>query len=168
MEPNRVAELFVVALVAGSVAVAVAWTRPSGRRLLARWATAAAAAVAVAATLGSLWFSESAGFRPCELCWYQRIAMYPLAVVLTIAAVRRDRQVFVYALPLALGGALASAYHVREQLFPPESGSCDPFNPCTAKWVDAFGLITIPEMAGASFLLVAALGVWTLRHQRAR
>ena len=164
MDPNRVAELMTVAIVAGAIAMVVAATRPRGRRLLTRHAPRVAALVAVAATLGSLWFSERAGFVPCELCWYQRIAMYPLALILTIAAIRRDRRVFTYALPLAVIGALVSAWHVREQLFPDSAGSCDLFAPCTARWVDGFGFVTIPMMAGGSFLLIAALGTWTLRH----
>ncbi len=167
MDSNTVAEVFVVALALGIAATVAAMVRPTGRALLTRWAPVAAGLVAVAATLGSLYFSEIADFVPCRLCWFQRTAMYPLALILSIAAVRRDRRVFVYALPLAVIGSLVSAYHVREQLFPPETDSCDILNPCSARWVDAFGAFTIPEMAGTSFVLITVLGIWTLRtHDR--
>src|SRR4051794_30877227 len=69
-------------------------------------------AFALLATLGSLFFSEYADFVPCRLCWFQRIAMYPLAVILLIAALRRDRRgAALYGLPLAIAGAGVAIYH---------------------------------------------------------
>jgi disulfide bond formation protein DsbB len=117
-----------------------------------------AAAVAVVATLGSLYFSEVADFPPCRLCWYQRIGMYPLAVVLPIAAWRRDRQVRWYALPLAVVGGAVSIYHVVIERFPSlESGACEITNPCSIVWVERFGYLTIPAMALSGFALIAVL-----------
>lgn len=116
------------------------------------------AAVAVVATLGSLYYSEVADFPPCRLCWYQRIGMYPLAVVLPIAAWRRDHQVRWYALPLALAGGAVSIYHVAVERFPSlESGACKVTNPCSTIWVETFGYLTIPTMALSAFALVALL-----------
>jgi disulfide bond formation protein DsbB len=70
-------------------------------------------AVALVATLGSLFFSEIADFVPCRLCWYQRIAMYPLAALLLMAALRRDaRGGALYALPMAIAGAGTAIYHI--------------------------------------------------------
>jgi disulfide bond formation protein DsbB len=84
-----------------------------------------AALVATVATVGSLYFSESAGYIPCQLCWYQRIAMYPLAVILWIAAVRKDRHVIWYVLPIAATGAGIAAWHRLIELRPQlETGSC--------------------------------------------
>jgi disulfide bond formation protein DsbB len=74
-----------------------------------------AAAVGVTATLGSLYYSEIVGFVPCTLCWYQRICMYPLAVILPIAAARGDEGVRRYVTPLAVVGAGISAYHYLVQ-----------------------------------------------------
>jgi disulfide bond formation protein DsbB len=116
-----------------------------------------AAAVAVGATAGSLYFSESAGFVPCELCWFQRIAMYPMSVILVLAALRRDRSVLPYALALSVIGLGISAYHIQLQLFPDQGSFCDATNPCTGRWVEAFGWMTIPQMAGLSFALIASL-----------
>ncbi len=121
-------------------------------------ALTAAAAVAVVATLGSLYYSEVADFPPCRLCWFQRIGMYPLALILPIAAWRRDRQVRWYALPLVLVGAAVSIYHVVVERFPSlESGSCDVTNPCSTIWVERFGYLTIPAMALSGFALIALL-----------
>ena len=132
-------------------------TVPAVRRELVPVVPTVAAIVAVAATGGSLWFSESAGFLPCELCWYQRIAMYPLAVLLTMAAIRRESTIGPYALVLAGVGAAISAYHVFIQQFPEQSSFCEVSNPCSAAWVEALGWMTIPQMAGLSFLLIIGL-----------
>lgn len=130
----------------------------SVRAEVAPYALGLAWAVAGVATLGSLYFSEVAHFRPCVLCWVQRTAMYPLAVILGIAWWRRDALVRVYAIPLAVLGLLVSAYHVLLERVPAlESNSCDPAAPCTTRWVEPLGYLTIPTMAGTAFLLVVAL-----------
>jgi hypothetical protein len=121
-------------------------------------ALALAAAVAVVALLGSLYLSEIADFPPCRLCWYQRIGMYPLAVILPIAAWRRDRQVRWYALPLAVAGGAVSIYHMLVERYPSlESGACEVTNPCSIIWVERFGYLTIPTMALSGFALIALL-----------
>ena len=118
----------------------------------------AAAGVAIVSTLGSLYYSEVADFPPCRLCWYQRIGMYPLALILSIAAWRRDPAVRWYALPLAVAGGLVSVYHVLVERYPSlESGSCDPTNPCSIIWVERLGYMTIPTMALSGFTLIAVL-----------
>jgi len=117
-----------------------------------------AAAVAIVSTLGSLYYSEVANFPPCRLCWFQRIGMYPLAVILPVAAWRRDWSVRWYALPLAVGGGLVSIYHMLIERYPSlESGSCDPTNPCSIIWVERLGYLTIPTMALSGFALIAVL-----------
>jgi len=114
--------------------------------------------VALVAMLGSLYLSEVAHFTPCKLCWYQRAAMYPLALVLGVAAWRRDLAVRPYGLALALVGAPISAYHYLLERVPTlESGTCDPDNPCTLLWVWRFHYISIPLMALSAFALVAVL-----------
>ena len=114
--------------------------------------------VALVATLGSLAYSEIIHFPPCRLCWFQRIAMYPMAVVLLVGAIRREFQAKYYALPMALVGLGISIYHYILQRVPNlESGACDPDNPCSAIFVDIFGFISIPFMAGAGFIVIAVL-----------
>ena len=110
------------------------------------------------ATGGSLFFSEIAGFIPCELCWYQRICMYPLVPLLGIAAWRHDHAIRPYAAVLASIGALIAGYHVLVERFPTlESSVCDPTNPCTIIWVRHFGYLTIPAMALSGFVLILTL-----------
>jgi disulfide bond formation protein DsbB len=118
-----------------------------------------AAAGAGTATAGSLWSSEVAGFIPCELCWFQRIAMYPLAVLLPLAAIRRDDAVRPYVRALAGLGLALSVWHVLIQRVPALSGttSCAADAPCTAMWVNVFGVMTIPTMAAFGFFAVLAL-----------
>ncbi len=166
MKSSTVATLFAIALVAGLAGLVAALANRSIRKIVADRAVVIAGAVAAAATLGSLYFSEVADFVPCKLCWYQRIAMYPLAVLLVMAAVRRDRSVLRYVRVIAAAGIAVSAYHTWIQWFPETSNSCELDNPCTARWVDAFGWMEIPQMAGLSFLLIivtATIGLRSLR-----
>ena len=117
---------------------------------------AIAAIVATTAMAGSLYLSEGAHLPPCKLCWYQRIAMYSLAVILVVAVVRRDWSVKPYALTLGVIGPCVSIYHYLIERFPEwEHGtSCDPANPCTITWIWRLHYISIPLMACSAFLLV--------------
>ena len=83
--------------------------------------------------------------------------MYPLAVILAIAAIRRDDSVTPYAITLAGAGLAIAGYHIQVQLFPSQSTFCDVANPCAGRWVEGLGFMTIPQMAAISFALVIAL-----------
>lgn len=157
MDAGTVATFFGVLLLGGLALATAAISRPRTRAALRENALQIAAIVAAGATAGSLYFSEFAGFVPCELCWFQRIAMYPLALILPIAAIRRDRSAVLYGLALAVIGGAISGYHTQLQLFPDQSSFCEVTNPCSGHWVEAFGWMTIPQMAGISFALVIAL-----------
>jgi disulfide bond formation protein DsbB len=123
--------------------------------------------MALTATLGSLYYSEVAGFVPCTFCWYQRIAMYPLAVILGIAAFRRDRGAWRYAVPLAVIGAGFAAYHYLIQQFPGlSSGACSEGVPCSAAYVWQFGFVSIPLMALVSFAMILLLAGVSAAHGR--
>ena len=111
--------------------------------------------MAVVATLGSLYYSQIAHFTPCEYCWYQRIAMYPLAVILGIAAFRGDTAVRRYIYPLAMTGGVISAYHYLIQRMPDlAAGTCSTTTPCTAALVWKFEFVSIPFMALVSFAAI--------------
>jgi disulfide bond formation protein DsbB len=115
--------------------------------------------VATVCMLGSLYYSQIAHLDPCELCWFQRIAMYPMPFVLGIGLLRRDRAVRYYALPLASIGALISIYHYQLERFPHQSSMCEIANPCSVVWVWRFHYISIPFMAlsGFAFIVTALL-----------
>jgi len=146
--------LALVALAVTVVAVVALITRrvpPWARDVALPLATA----IALVTTLGSLYYSEVAGYPPCTLCWYQRIAIYPQVVVLGVAALRRDRKVWMTSIPLALIGTAISVWHIVIERNPALAGPCDPSNPCTIKWVEEFGFLTVPTMAliaGISFI----------------
>ena len=146
-----------VTLAARALAPRARWPRQA-IEAIGPAALVVASVVALVATLGSLYYSEVADFPPCRLCWFQRIGMYPLALVLPIAAWRRDRQVRWYALPLAVVGGAVSIYHMLIERYPSlESSSCEITNPCSTIWVEKFGYLTIPTMALSGFVLIALL-----------
>ena len=122
-----------------------------------------ASLIAVGATLGSLYFSEMRGFLPCDWCWYQRIAMYPLAVILPMATFRRDRRIIPYALALSTVGAGISIYHYQLQAFPSQGSSCSLNASCTYRWIEVFGFASIPLLALGSFVLIGILLLATPR-----
>ncbi len=151
-----------LALVALGVAVAagVLLCSEGGRRRLAAMRTDAlrlAFSVAAVSTAASLWFSEVGGFVPCQYFWYQRIAMYPLVVVLGVAVWRGDSDLRWRVLPMSVTGLGLSAYHYQLQLYPDQGSSCDVAAPCTQQWVDEFGFVSIPFMAFCGFAAVTVL-----------
>jgi len=156
---NFLAILSLVALLAAAGLVAYRIAKgPEAATVLGVNAVWLAWIVALVCTAGSLIYSEVIHFVPCRLCWYQRIAMYPLAVILLVGAIRREALVKIYALPLALGGLVISIYHYLIQVNPSlEGGSCDPTIPCSSRYVEVFGFISIPFMAGAGFILITVL-----------
>lgn len=128
---------------------------------------AGATAIAGVATAGSLWFSLGLGLVPCELCWYQRILMYPLVVVLGVAALERRPGVWRTALPLALPGLGLAAYHSYLQASTVAcglgTGGC-----AAVQWRAPVVGLTIPNLSLLAFALVTAcLGV-VLARERAR
>jgi disulfide bond formation protein DsbB len=117
-----------------------------------------AAILGIAMMLGSLYMSEVAHFAPCRLCWYQRIAAYPLGLLLLMAFIRRDHGIRPYVWLLSGIGIVISTYHVLIEHFPSlESGACEVSNPCTIKWVEKFGFVTLPVMAWLAFASIAAV-----------
>ena len=136
---------------ADSIAVGFAGIRAR----LTPFALTAAWAVALLASAGSLYFSEAANYIPCTLCWYQRIAMYPLVLILGIAIVRRDIGIRIYAIPLAAIGAVIAIYHWLIERIPElDYGACQAGVPCTQKWFEEFGFVTMPFLALVAFGLV--------------
>jgi disulfide bond formation protein DsbB len=115
--------------------------------------------VATIATAGSLFFSEVMKLPPCVLCWYQRIAMYPLVWILAVGIVRKNTDTKLLALPVALTGLAISIYHnllyykwIPESITPCTSGVS-----CTSRQLEWFGFVTIPLLSLCAFLLIFIL-----------
>jgi disulfide bond formation protein DsbB len=112
--------------------------------------------VAALATGGSLFFSEIAGFVPCELCWFQRICMYPLSILTLFAAAHGDHRFARYLLPLPVVGAGVSVYHLLvENHVVATPAACQIGAGCTVKWINEFGYMTIPTLALTGFVLLS-------------
>ncbi|MDJ0770369.1 MAG: disulfide bond formation protein B [Ilumatobacter sp.] len=160
----------VLALVAGAGAVLIVAARvlaprlPIAARLGGRvvaWRAELTLAVAGVSTLGSLYFSEVADYVPCRLCWYQRIAMYPIAVVAVVALIRRDGNARFYVAPMALVGAGISGYHyLIERGVLRDTESCGLFGPaCADVWFEEFGFVTLAFMALAGFVAILVVNL---------
>jgi nitrite reductase (NO-forming) len=128
--------------------------------------------VAFTASMGSLYFSEIAGWAPCKLCWMQRIFMYPQVLLLGIALWRRELKILPYILVLSLLGMSISIFHYSEQVMAmldplghDASAPCD-FSgvSCAAAYIQAYGYITVPMLALTAFLSIALIGITALRH----
>jgi len=113
--------------------------------------------VALIATVGSLFFSEVMELPPCILCWYQRIAMYPLVVIIGVGIVTRDTRMKNYALPVCLIGLAISIYHnlLYYELIPESIAPCVEGISCTSRQIEWLGFITIPLMALTAFVTTA-------------
>jgi disulfide bond formation protein DsbB len=158
------AQLFfsLLALVAGAGAIALLVLRLAAPRSAVVAAVDEAALwiaflVAAVCTAGSLYFSEVADFIPCQLCWFQRIAMYPLAVILLVAAIRGDRSVRWYAGPVAAIGAAISTYHYLVEWNPELEAACGIGPSCSDIWFREFGFVTLALMALCGFAAILVL-----------
>jgi disulfide bond formation protein DsbB len=160
----------VLALVGLAALVSSGGRRVAGRVVatLGPYARPAAAVVAVVTMLGSLYYSEIAGFLPCELCWYQRILMYPLSAILVVGVLRRDRGAVWYAAPFVVVGAPLALYHWLVERVPSfaESTSCSVFVPCSVPYFEELGYLTLAFMDMSAFLLIGALLVVDWRAHR--
>ncbi|MEK3992954.1 MULTISPECIES: disulfide oxidoreductase [Robertmurraya] len=118
--------------------------------------------VSITAMLGSLYFSEIRGFIPCELCWYQRILMYPLTLILGIGTFQNDLSVKKIALPMAIIGWCISFYHYMLQKVPglAELKPCVNGVPCTTEYINWFGFVTIPFLALTAFTIIIYLMIY--------
>lgn len=121
--------------------------------------------VAFTATLGSLYFSEVRQYEPCELCWYQRILMYPLVIILGVAYAQKNARIAVTTLIFSLIGFCISAYHysIQKFSFMQDSAPACGRVPCTGQYINYLGFITIPFLALIAFILIAISSMMILR-----
>lgn len=115
--------------------------------------------VSLVATLGALFIGEVMGQMPCVTCWYQRIAMFPITLVLGIALMRSDASAWIYALPLALIGTIIAAWHslLHAGIIPAPIVPCTASGPsCTGADQLLFGIVPIPYLSLTAFIAIAA------------
>src|SRR5215216_2101426 len=116
------------------------------------------------AMLGSLYFSEVAGYVPCILCWYQRILMYPLTLILAVGLLRKDANLPFFVLPFSVLGLCVASYHYlleKTDIFD-AMATCQASAPCTTAWINWFGFITIPFLSLIGFLTITLMTVIAL------
>lgn len=113
-------------------------------------------AIALLATLGSLFFQYGMGFPPCVLCWFQRIAVYPLVIIIGAGILKKDRTFKYSALPLAIIGALVSIYHnlLYYKILPEAAAPCTAGVSCTTKFIEYFGFVTIPFLSLVALIII--------------
>lgn len=116
---------------------------------------------------GSLYFSEIRHFAPCNLCWYQRIALYPIVLLSAVGIIRRDRGLPAYVLPLSLIGLIFAAYQnlLQYGVITERVALCSATVSCTATYINLFGFITIPLLSLIAFILISFLMVIAARRK---
>ncbi|WP_126444490.1 disulfide bond formation protein B [Sulfuricystis multivorans] len=132
------------------------------------WLVFAAWLVAATATLGALFFGEVMGLPPCLLCWYQRICMFPLALILPLGLAAQDRHIVRYALPLAMIGLAIALFHqaLVSGWVPKSLEPCARGVPCSKTVVEWFGFLTLPWLSIAAFAAIVLLLTLAFRQGR--
>ncbi|MFS0862414.1 disulfide oxidoreductase [Fredinandcohnia sp. 179-A 10B2 NHS] len=125
-------------------------------------------AAALISTLGSLYFSEIKKYIPCELCWYQRIFMYPLVIILLIGIIKKNYTIALYTFVLSLIGGSISVYHylIQKVSFLGEHSMSCGVVPCTSQYINWFGFVTIPFLALTGFTIIAITSFLTLKKMK--
>ena len=125
--------------------------------------------LAAVSTTGSIFFSHVMEFAPCVLCWYQRIFLFPLVIILAIGLFPLDRRAVRYALPLAMAGWLTALYHnlLYSDILPKSIQPCSEGVSCTEEYIDLFGFLTIPMLSLLGFSTIIALLI-TLKWRMSR
>jgi disulfide bond formation protein DsbB len=103
--------------------------------------------VSFSAVFGSLLYSEYFLLIPCNLCWYQRIFMYPQALILLVALIKKSKETFYYILPFSIGAVSISGYHYLTQLSAVSAVCTQGATDCAARYFTYLGFITMPFMS---------------------
>ena len=169
---DRFFALMTLAALAGTLGIAVLGLGSRFSPALARWKDGLRDAfgewtywlvflIALVSMLGSLYYSEVVGYPPCSLCWYQRIVMYPLVVIMGIAAAKRDTKIRVYVIPLmTIGGIMAIYQYIIGYVPDAEILGCSLDVSCTERYIWEFGFVDFPFMSFVGFSFMVALMLW--------
>lgn len=121
---------------------------------------------ATVATVSSLYASEVLRLVPCVLCWYQRILMYPLVVIIAVGAWKKDKVLPYYVLPLSMSGAVIALYHyLLQRGIIPDLVPCTLGISCTTGYVEWLGFVTIPFLSLVSFVVITACMIYLLKRK---
>ncbi len=117
--------------------------------------------IALASMIGSLYFSEVFNFAPCVLCWYQRIIIYPLVLLIPVGIMLKDKRLASYILPLTVVGLIVSIFQnlLYYKVIPEAIMPCVDGVSCTTKYIDYFGFLTIPLLSLLSLIAITVLMV---------
>ena len=117
------------------------------------------------ATLGSLYFSEIRGYIPCDLCWYQRIFMYPIVIMTTIAYLQQNARIAVTTATFSIIGGCISLYHygLQKLSFLQESAPACTSGSCIGQYINWFGFVTIPLLALTAFILITIASFYLMK-----
>ena len=121
--------------------------------------------ISLIATAGSLFFSEVMEYPPCNLCWFQRISMYPLIFLFSTGYLKEDKNCYLYSLPLSLMGQFFAVYHLllHYEIIPESLAPCTESISCSNVYVQYLGFITIPLMSFTAFALINTISIISLR-----
>lgn len=113
---------------------------------------------ALIGTMASLYYSEILKLAPCILCWYQRIFLYPMVIILAVGISRKDKNVPHYVLPMSIAGTIIAFYHYLLQLgiIPESLAPCAAGISCTTKTIEYLGFVTIPFLSFVAFVIITA------------
>ena len=122
--------------------------------------------VSLVATLGSLYFSEIRGYIPCTMCWFQRIFMYPIVIITTVAIIQKNAKIALTTAVFSVIGGCISLYHygVQKIDFLTESAPACGLVSCTGQYINWLGFITIPFLALTAFILIAITSFYMIRQ----
>ncbi len=177
MSTTIVTHIFVLMVIAGQVLTVLYFISLTGRKTWAKglhilageYALLGAFLVTVLSMAGSLYLSEVAKYVPCELCWYQRILMYPQIVLLGLALAKKNRDVVMQIFVLSGLGAIIAIYHVYLQAGGTALVPCSTVAlavPCGVKNFQELGYVTIPIMSLTGFVMLLIAMVLHRRHER--
>lgn len=126
------------------------------KALLQRYSLHLAWVVSFFSVTGSLYFSEIAGYAPCILCWYQRVCMYPILLLLSIGIVSEDKKVYRYIIPLSVIGAIIAFYQLLlyYDIISEASAPCVSGISCTTRYIEWFGFVSIPLLSLLAFVFI--------------
>ncbi len=123
--------------------------------------------ISMISMFGSLFFSEVMEFPPCALCWYQRIAMYPLVALFLVGSFRGAKETFYFSIPLVVIGWIMAVYHnlLHYEIVPETASPCREGVSCATVYIEWLGFITIPMLSFFAFSLIGFILIYLQRKK---